>query len=97
MNKKRRGNILLLAIVTTLLISMIATPILADDYEKQDTHSGHLVASTSNVTVGEDFYVVLWIDSGTDSVTSFTVRLLEFNTTSAGSATTSPVKLSSEP
>jgi len=84
--KKRLGNLLLLAMVVTLVTSMFATPITANDYEKQkgDTWSASLVASSSNVTVGDTFYVIMYVNSGTDSVTSVTTRIVTWNTPTLG-------------
>jgi len=89
MKIKKAGLFMVLGL---LIVSSIAIPTLSDDYDPQDTHTGSLVASTSDVEVGDTFNVTLFINSGTDTVTSFAVRQILFNDTRAGIAnvTTNP-------
>lgn len=80
MKNKVVANLVMFAIIMALVSSLFVSPTIAEDYDPQDTKSGCLVPSIHNVTIGDDFYVTLYIDSGTDSVTSFVVRILEWNT-----------------
>jgi len=95
MKRKRKEKIKNAGVSLVLLLSLLTllvTPVISDDYDPSDTHSGALVASSSNVTVGDTFNVTLYINSGTDGIQAFAVREVEWNTTSAGiiNMTTNP-------
>jgi len=80
-NKRKILNASIAILLITSFITAFASPAVSDEYDTQDTHSGCLVPSSTAVEVGDDFYVVLYIDSGGDSVTGFTLRELRWNET----------------
>jgi len=80
MNKQ---TILLLTIIGMLVTSVIVPITFAEEYEPQDTHSGHLVPSTTQVETWDTFNITFYIDSGTDAAADFTVRQLMWNGTLA--------------
>jgi len=78
-------------IIITLIVSILICSTIVighnynknEDYKRQEETSGHLVPSSSDVTIGDTFYVDFYVYSN-NSVTSFTIRQLFFNETTAG-------------
>jgi len=82
--KKIKNNSLALLILTSFVLTFIPTGIA--DYEPQAGGEGSFLPSATAVEVGDDFSVTLYLDTGGDTTTGFTVRQLLFNTTSVGLA-----------
>jgi len=76
-------KVLFAAIVWMLVMSVLVPLTATKEYEIQDTHSGHLVPSSTEVEVWEAFNVTLYINSSSDSVADFTVRQYMWNGTRA--------------
>ena len=89
MNKKILSKILLTAIVITLMTSLVVPMSIAEEYNPQDTHSGDIVESDSTVEVADDFNITLYINVGTDTEDTFTIRQLFWNSSFA-QVTTNP-------
>lgn len=71
----KRKNVIIYIIMMMLVTAMIVPTLsIADEYEPQDTHSGHLVPSSTQVELWDTFNITLYINSGTDTVDAFVVR-----------------------
>jgi len=88
--KKFKGATLAVILLISLL-TIIVTPAISDDFDPQaGTGIVSWSPSSTDVEVGDDFNVTLYINTGGDSTRGMTIRILLFNDTQLGLANITP-------
>jgi len=77
--KKKAGHILVALMLLISTMMAFAMPVTSDDYDPQATINFWFAASSSSLTIGDDFNLTCYLDLNTENCSAWEIELLTYN------------------